>query len=93
LNQQVSIQNQLDLAKKRRARLEAAEKLADTQLRKAQLDLARCEIISPVDGVIVRDMVENDSFVQRGSTLATIEDTGNVEVSCPVCGWISCIGC
>jgi multidrug efflux pump subunit AcrA (membrane-fusion protein) len=82
LNQQVSIQNQLDLAKKRRARLEAAEKLAETQLRKAQLDLSRCEIISPVDGVIVRDMVENDSFIQRGSTLATIEDTGNVEVSC-----------
>lgn len=82
LNQQVSIQNQLDLAKKRRARLEAAEKLAETQLKKAQLDLSRCEIVSPVDGVIVRDMVENDSFVQRGSTLATIEDTGNVEVSC-----------
>lgn len=82
LNQQVSIQNQLDLAKKRRARLEAAEKLAETQLRKAQLDLSRCEIVSPVDGVIVRDTVENDSFVQRGSTLATIEDTGNVEVSC-----------
>jgi multidrug efflux pump subunit AcrA (membrane-fusion protein) len=82
LNQQVSIQNQLDLAKKRRARLEAAEKLAETQLKKAQLDLARCEIVSPVDGVIVRDMVENDSFVQRGSTLATVEDTGNVEVSC-----------
>ena len=82
VNQQVALQNQLDLSQRRRTRLEAAEKLAQTQLEKAKLDLSRCEAISPVDGVIVRDMVENDSFVQRGSTLATVEDTGNVEVSC-----------
>lgn len=82
VNQQVAFQNQLDLTQKRRVRLEAAEKLAETQLRKAQLDLSRCEIKSPVDGVIVSDLVESDSFVQRGSTLATVEDTSNVEVSC-----------
>jgi len=82
VNQQVALQNQLDLSQRRRTRLEAAEKLAQTQLEKAKLDLSRCEVISPVDGVIVRDMVESDSFVQRGSTLASIEDTGNVEVSC-----------
>jgi multidrug efflux pump subunit AcrA (membrane-fusion protein) len=82
VNQQVTLQNQIDLTQKRRIRLEAAEKLAETQLKKAQLDLSRCEVLSPVDGVIVRELMESDSFVQRGSTLATIEDTGNVEVSC-----------
>jgi multidrug efflux pump subunit AcrA (membrane-fusion protein) len=82
VTQQVMLQNQIDLAQKRKVRLEAAEKLAETQLKKAKLDLARCEIIAPVDGVIVKDFVESDSFIQRGSTLVTIEDTGNVEVSC-----------
>lgn len=82
VTQQVMLQNQIDLAQKRKVRLEAAEKLAETQLKKAKLDLARCEIVSPVDGVIVKDFVESDSFIQRGSTLVTIEDTGNVEVSC-----------
>jgi multidrug efflux pump subunit AcrA (membrane-fusion protein) len=82
VTQQVMLQNQIDLAQKRKVRLEAAEKLAETQLKKAKLDLARCEIVSPVDGVIVKDFVESDSFIQRGNTLVTIEDTGNVEVSC-----------
>jgi multidrug efflux pump subunit AcrA (membrane-fusion protein) len=51
-------------------------------LQKARLDLGRSKILAPVDGVIVRDQVEQGDFVQKGSALFTIEDTSSIEVRC-----------
>ncbi len=81
LQAQVNAQNQLDLLKKRRTRLEASERLAAVQLQSAQLNLDRTEIRAEVDGVIVREDAELNSFVQRGSPIITIEDTSKVEVA------------
>lgn len=79
--QLVTQQNQVDLMQKRRVRLEAAERLAATQLRAAEINLERTEIKSPIDGVIVSEDADLNSFVTRGDLLVTIEDTSKVEVA------------
>jgi multidrug efflux pump subunit AcrA (membrane-fusion protein) len=65
---------------KRRNRLLEAQSLASTMLEKAKLDLSRTRIVSPIDGIIVEDKVEQDSFLAKGTPLVTIEDTRAAEV-------------
>ena len=65
---------------KRRSRFVEAESLAATMLEKARLDLSRTRIVSPADGVVVEDKVEQDSFVAKGVPLVVIEDTSAAEV-------------
>jgi multidrug efflux pump subunit AcrA (membrane-fusion protein) len=78
--QLVGSENQLNLLKKRRERLESSEQLAATQLRAAQINLERTEILAPIDGVIAKEDADLNTFVARGATLVTIEDTSKVEV-------------
>ncbi len=82
LNAKATLENQKRLLTKRKARLETVKELAGIQLARAKLDLDRTEIAAPVSGVIVSEMIEADSFVQRGTQLLTIEDTSQVEVRC-----------
>ena len=77
-----TLKNQLRANRVRRNRLQIAAQLAHAALQKAQLDLDRTKIAAPVDGVIVRDTVEEGSFVQRGTALFTIDDTSSIEVQC-----------
>lgn len=79
--QLVTVQNQYDLLAKRRASLEAAEQLAATQLRAAQINLDRTEIVAPIDGVIVREEADLNTFVSRGATLVIIDDTSKAEIA------------
>jgi multidrug efflux pump subunit AcrA (membrane-fusion protein) len=79
--QLVSVENQLDLLRKRRVRLEASERLAATQLRAAEVNLKRTEIRAPIEGVIVSEDADLNTFVARGNPLVTIEDTSKVEVA------------
>lgn len=79
-NSKVSWENQLDLMRQRRSRLEAAEQLVETQLQSARTNLERAEIRSPISGVIVREDAELNSFVQRGQVMVTLEDTTKAEV-------------
>jgi len=81
-NQVVTFQNQLQLLQTRRMRIELAERLADTQLAQAKVNLERSEVKSPISGVIINETVQEDSYVQRGDKLCIIEDTEKVEVSC-----------
>ena len=81
MNQRVTIQNQISLLKARRARLESAIKLAETELEQAQLNLERTVIRAPISGRVVSEQIEADSYVQRGTPLVVIEDTSDVEVS------------
>ena len=78
----VTQQNQVKLEESREERLEFALALVGTQLAKAKLDLARTEVKAPTSGVIVSDPAEENSYVQAGSPLATLEDNSSVEVSC-----------
>ena len=79
--QLVTLENQLALQKKQRIRIEASERLAATQLQVAEVNLRRTEIAAPIDGVIVNEQVDVNTFVARGSPLVTIENTSKVEVS------------
>ncbi|MEX2113731.1 MAG: HlyD family efflux transporter periplasmic adaptor subunit [Pirellulales bacterium] len=82
LNSVIQLENQLQLFNTRRGRLVSAHDLCQSQLAKAQLDLARTKVVAPIDGVIIREMVQEDSYVQKGTSLAMIEDTSAVEVKC-----------
>lgn len=79
--QLVTLENQLDLLRSRRSRLEASEQFAATQLRSAEVNLARCEITAPISGVIVSEQADVNTFVNRGTPLLIIEDTSKVEVA------------
>ena len=80
-NALVKLQNQHRLLLKRRASLEASQRLAQAQLERAELDLRRTSIHVPTDGMIVKEMVEQDDFVQKGTPLLVMEDTSRVEVT------------
>jgi multidrug efflux pump subunit AcrA (membrane-fusion protein) len=82
MNQRVSIRNQINLLEARRSRLQLAVKLVQTELEQAQLNLERTVVRAPVDGRVVSEQIEEDSYVQRGTPLVVIEDTEKVEVAC-----------
>lgn len=81
-NAKATLENQKRLLTAKRSGLEAARELVVSQLEKAKLDLTRTVIVAPVDGVIVKENVEQDSFVQRGSEVLVFEDTTAAEVKC-----------
>lgn len=78
----VQLKNQLRLLKTRQRGLASARDLVVTDLEKAKLDLERTEIVAAVDGVVIEDLVERDSFVQKGEPIFKLEDTSAVEVQC-----------
>ena len=75
-----NLQGQRRVLQKRRNRLEEAQQLASTMLERASLDLARTTITAPVDGMVVDDKVEQESFVAKGTPLVVLEDTSAAEV-------------
>ncbi len=77
-----TLENQKRLLETRRATTLIARDLVEVRLQKARLDLERTEVKSPVHGVVVEEMVEEDSFVPIGAALAKVEDTATVEVRC-----------
>ena len=78
----VNEQKGLRLLTTQQTRLEKARDLVETERRKARLDLSRTEITAPCDGTVVTDDVEEDSFVQRGTPLFTVNDSSAAEVTC-----------
>jgi len=74
------LQGQKRVLIKRRERFTEAQSLASTMLERANLDLSRTQVVAPVDGVVVEDKVEQDSFVAKGTPLVMLEDTSAVEV-------------
>jgi len=82
MNQKVTLENQMSTMRTRRQRLELAIRMVETELEQSRLNLERTKIQSPVDGVVVREQVEADSYVQRGTNLMTIEDISKAEIAC-----------
>lgn len=80
INTLTQLKGQQRVLEKRKNRLAEGRLLAETQLERARIDLARTKIVAPFDGVIVDDPVEQDSYVSKGTTLVTIEDTSAAEV-------------
>lgn len=77
-----TLENRRRLQKSRRDRLTSGRELAATQLEKAGLSLKRTKITAPVSGVIIEDMVEQDSYVREGTPLVRINDSSTAEVRC-----------
>lgn len=80
INTLTQLKGQQRVLEKRKNRLAEGRLLAETQLEKVRIDLARTRITAPFDGVIVKDPVEQDSYVSKGTPLVTIEDTSAAEV-------------
>lgn len=77
-----SLRNIPRLLESRRKRLRAAMDLASVKLDQANLDLSRTKIVARMDGVVLSDLVEENSYVQKGTTVLQLEDTTAVEVLC-----------
>ena len=75
-------QNTYDMLLARKSRLEASVALIKNQLEKAEVNLKRTVVTAPVDGVIVRESVEQGDYVTVASELFVFEDTSRAEVLC-----------
>lgn len=79
-NALATLQGQRRVQQKRKNRLDEARQLTFTMLERARLDLERTRVVAPVDGMVVEDAVEQESFVAKGQTLVVLEDTRAAEV-------------
>ncbi len=79
-NTVAGLEGQRRVLAKRKNRLIEARGLAATMLERAKLDLSRTKVMAPIDGMIIDDLVEQDSFVTKGAPLLTLEDTSAAEV-------------
>jgi multidrug efflux pump subunit AcrA (membrane-fusion protein) len=75
-----TLENQQQVNQDRSTRILLSIRQAELQRDRAKRDLARTTLCAPVDGVIIRDDVEQDAYVQQGRAVFTIEDTSAVEV-------------
>ncbi|KAA1259992.1 Multidrug resistance protein MdtN [Rubripirellula obstinata] len=85
LNTRNALQTLLDekqLIGRRRIRLKSAKELGEANLDRAELSLRRTEIRSPIDAVVVADNVEQDSYVQTGTEMVTLQDSARLDVTC-----------
>lgn len=77
-----SLLNQLSALKQRTITLAAAKKLAQTQLKRAKLDLDRTKVKAPITGTLITVDVEEGVYVKAGDPLFMMNDTSTMEVSC-----------
>ncbi|MEQ9409131.1 MAG: biotin/lipoyl-binding protein [Fuerstiella sp.] len=61
---------------------QAASDLVKAQLEQARFDLARCTVVSPLEGRIVEDEVEEGDYVKAGDVLIHISDGSRMEIKC-----------
>ncbi len=64
----------------RSLRLQSEQKRLAAELEKARLNVQRCQIVAPMDGIVMQDAVEEDGYVTPGTLLARMEDVSKVEV-------------
>jgi multidrug efflux pump subunit AcrA (membrane-fusion protein) len=74
--------DQLELLQSRHERLNSACDFVLAQLEKARLDLSRSKVRSPIAGVITREPLERGVYVQRGGTVAVVQNTSCMEIRC-----------
>ncbi|MGQ9761439.1 MAG: efflux RND transporter periplasmic adaptor subunit [Thermogutta sp.] len=77
-----NLENQLRLKRSSRERLMAVRNQTEVALKKATLDLSRTEIRAPSDGVVISDLVEENSYVRKGTVVVVFEDTSMAQVKC-----------
>ena len=70
------------LLRQRLVRMESGKDLVRANLDKAKLALERTMVYSPLDGVIVDESVEQDGYVQAGSSVIVVQDNSQFDVTC-----------
>lgn len=78
----LNLENQLRTQEASQEKLKSLRDQAAVQLKKAETDLSRTEIRAPADGVVISDLVEQDTFVRKGTTVLLFEDTSSAQVKC-----------
>lgn len=58
----------------------AGRKLVEADLARAEVDLKRCKVFSPLSGRIVDDVVEEGDYVKEGDPLVHISDSSRMEI-------------
>jgi len=81
-NAYFTLRGKLRTLQARHVKLESSRDFMAVRKEQAELDLSRTTVRAPIDGVVVSDSVEVDSYVSKGTPLAVIEDISAVEVKC-----------
>ena len=79
--QQLTVQqNALNTFETQQQALNTSLELAKLRLRQARTNLERTTIRAPFSGVVIANHVEQNSYIEAGDPVATIEDTSQIEV-------------
>jgi multidrug efflux pump subunit AcrA (membrane-fusion protein) len=76
------LNNQLSIYETQKNKLAVALRKEEIALKTAKLNLERTEVKAPINGVVTSDSFEVNSFVQRGTSVAKILDTSQLEIQC-----------
>ncbi|MEO2018974.1 MAG: HlyD family efflux transporter periplasmic adaptor subunit [Fuerstiella sp.] len=85
-NSRQTLRNQLSTLAQQKITKQATEKLFEAQLQRANADVQRCSVESPLQGRIVDDSVEEGDYVKSGDVLVNISDGSRMEVKCQLRG-------
>jgi len=66
---------------------QAAVKSAQAALRLARRDLANCEVVAPYDALIISRQLGAGQFLNRGETVAELNNIEAAEINIPVAGF------
>jgi hypothetical protein len=76
------LENQIRIYETQTNKLEVALRKEEIALKTATLNLSRTEIKSPLHGVVTTDSFEVNTYIQRGTSVAKILDTSQLEIQC-----------
>lgn len=79
-NSLTNLENNLANLSARKARMVTSKKVAEQKLERAKLDKERTRIVAPIDGVVVREMVQEGDYVRIGDPLLILENTQKAEI-------------
>ena len=77
-----SLENQHRSLTQQKKTKQATIKLYAAQLRRAELDVERCDVRAPISGRLVDDLVEEGDYVKLGDDLVHISDGSRMEIAC-----------
>ncbi|MEZ6127614.1 MAG: HlyD family efflux transporter periplasmic adaptor subunit [Planctomycetaceae bacterium] len=75
-----TLQNQKNTLAQQKSTTQASRVLVEAELKRAQEDLARCQVVSPLEGRIVDDAVEEGDYIKEGELLVHISDGSRMEI-------------
>lgn len=79
-------QNQFNSLSQMKKTKEAGLKLAQAELERTLVDLQRCQVVSPITGRVVDDVIEEGDYVKPGDPLVHVSDSARMEIKCSLKG-------